>query len=277
MEKLNLLRKLLRIEQWYKNLLIFAPLLFATNAQPWYLLPLGFLGFCAISSVTYIANDWLDRDKDRLHPTKKNRPLASGKVTGTEALIVVALLAFVVLLVISRLGTFYAVLVGLYFLFTSTYSLGLKNIPILDLLLICANFTLRMMAGLESFPELYQLSYFGFLFALVLMFLTHKRRSDIKLLGSVRAAQHKAVLRYYTPKVCHGLRAFAYALLLFSFYQLFEEGWPVPELALLMVLLVYTSALLTKDPALAIKPHHLLKNKIWDLLLLACFLVSFLE
>lgn len=277
MEKLKLLRKLLRIEQWYKNLLIFAPLLFATNAQPWYLLLAGFFGFCAISSVTYIANDWLDRDKDRLHPTKKNRPLASGKVTGLEALITAALLTLLVLLVISWLGGFYAILVGLYFLFTSAYSLGLKNIPILDLLLICANFTLRMMAGLESFPELYQLSYFGFLFALILMFLTHKRRSDIKLLGSVRAAQHKAVLHYYTPKVCHGLRAFAYALILFSFYQLFEEGWPIHELILLLALLVYTSVLLTKDPALAIKPHYLLKNKTWDLLLLACLLIPFLE
>lgn len=276
MEKLQLLRKLLRIEQWYKNLLIFAPLLFATNAHPWYLLLLGFLGFCAISSVTYITNDWLDRSKDRLHPTKKNRPLASGKVTGGEALIIAALLALLTLFVVSQLGAFYAILVGLYFLFTSAYSLGLKNIPILDILLICANFTLRMMAGLESFPELYQLSYFGFLFALILMFLTHKRRSDIKLLGSVRAAQHKAVLHYYTPKVCHGLRAFAYALLLFSFYQLFEEGWPLPQLALLLALLIYTSVLLTKDPALAIKPHYLLKNKLWDSLFLLCIIAAFI-
>src|SRR3989338_7065130 len=109
------------------------------------------------------------------------------------------------------------------------------------------------------------------------MFLTHKRRSDIKLLGSARAAQHKAVLHYYTPKVCHALRALAYALLALSFYQLFEEGWPLIELALLMVLLAYTSMLFTKDPSLAIKPHYLVKNKIWDLLLLACLVAPFVE
>lgn len=276
MEKLKLLRKLLRIEQWYKNLLIFAPLFFATNAQPWYLLLLGLLGFCAISSVTYIANDWIDRDKDRLHPTKKTRPLANGKITGTEALITAALLATLVLFVISRLGSFYAVLVSLYFLFTSAYSLGLKNVPILDLLLICANFTLRMMAGLESFPEFYQLPYFGFLFALILIFLTHKRRADIVLLGLTRARQHKPVLHFYTQKVCYGLRIFGYFLLTISFYQLYEEGWPLLPLTLMIVLLTYTSALFIKNATLVIKPHYLMRNGAWVVLALMAAGSSFI-
>ncbi len=277
MEKLQLIRKLLRVEQWYKNLLIFAPLLFAHNAQPWPLLILGFFGFCAISSITYICNDWLDRDKDRLHPTKKNRPLASGKVTGTQALLAAAALALVVLLAMSQLGGFYAALVGIYATLTTAYSFGLKNIPILDLLLICANFTLRMMAGLDSLPSFYELSYFGFLFALILIFLTHKRRADIKILGAARAAQHKPVLHYYTQKLCYSLRSAAYLLLLFSFYQLYEEGWPLPSLALFMALLIYTSTLFFKDPALVIKPHHLVKNKIWDFLCFLTVLIPFLD
>lgn len=277
MKNFQLVRKLIRAEQWYKNLIIFIPLLFATNAQPWYLLLLGFLGLCAISSITYISNDWIDRERDSLHPTKKNRPLASGKVTGPQAMAVTGVLMLLVIFCITQLGSFYGSLIATYFFLTSAYSLGLKNIPILDILIICANFTLRMMAGLDSPPEPYQLSYFGFLFALTLMLLTHKRRSDIKLLGSARAAQHKAVLHYYTPRVCHGLRTLAYGLLILSFYQLFEEGWPIIELILLMGLLIYTSVLFTKDPALVIKPHYLLKNKIWDLLLLASLVGPFLK
>lgn len=276
MEKLQLLRKLLRVEQWYKNLLIFAPLLFAHNSQPWSLLILGFFGFCAISSITYICNDWLDRAKDRLHPTKKNRPLASGKVSGTQALVVAAVLGLIVIFAMSQLGAFYAALIGVYAALTTGYSFGLKNIPILDLLLICANFSLRMMAGLDSFPTLYELSYFEFLFALILVFLTHKRRADIVLLGTARAAQHKPVLHYYTPQICYYLRGAAYLVLLFSFYQLYEEGWPPAELALLMALLIYTSILFLKKTELVIKPHHLVKNKFWSFLCLLTLLLPFL-
>ena len=277
MEKLQLLRKLLRVEQWYKNLLIFAPLLFAHNAQAWPLLISGFFGFCAVSSITYVCNDWLDRAKDRLHPTKKNRPLASGKITGTQALLVAASLGLIVLLAMSQLGAFYASLIAVYATLTTAYSFGLKNIPILDLLLICANFSLRMMAGLVSFPTLYELSYFGFLFALILLFLTHKRRADSVLLGAARAAQHKPVLHYYTPKVCYFLRGAAYLVLLFSFYQLYEEGWPLTELALLMALLIYTSILFIKNAELVIKPHHLIKAKLWDLLVALTLLVPLLS
>lgn len=277
MEKLALLRRLLRMEQWYKNLLIFAPLLFAHNAQPWPLLLLGFLGFCSISSITYLCNDWLDRDKDRLHPTKKNRPLASGKISGTQALLTAGALALVVLLAISQLGGFYAALVGIYATLTTAYSFGLKNIPILDLLLICANFTLRMMAGLDGLPTFYELSYFGFLFALILIFLTHKRRADIKILGAARATQHKPVLHYYSQKVCYFLRSAAYLLLLFSFYQLYEEGWPLSSLVIFLALLIYTSTLFVNDPELVIKPHHLLKQISWVSLLLLNVIIFILS
>ena len=276
-ETLNLYRKLLRVEQWYKNVLIFIPLLFAHNALTATQLLLGFFGFCFISSITYITNDWLDREKDRLHPTKKNRPLASGKISGRQALIVAFILAAIVVLCMSILGTFYAAILGTYFILTTAYSFGLKNLPILDVLLICANFTLRMMAGLSAFPSTYQWAYFTLVFGLILMFLTHKRRSDIKLLGVARAAQHKPVLQYYTPPVCYALRFFAYVLLLFTFYQLFEEGWPLPGLAMMLLLLIYTSYLLIKEPQLALKPHYLLKKKSWDFALTLCILSFFLE
>ncbi len=266
-ETLTLYRRLLRMEQWYKNILIFAPLLFAHNALTATQLLVGFLGFCSISSITYITNDWLDRDKDRLHPTKKNRPLASGKISGKQALVVAFILAAIIALCMSMLGTFYAAILGTYFILTTSYSLGLKNLPILDVLLICANFTLRMMAGLSSFPSSYQWAYFALLFGLILMFLTHKRRSDIKLLGVVRASQHKPVLKYYTPPVCYSLRGFSYVLLLFAAYQLFEEGWPLLGLTAMLLLLIYTSYLLIKEPQLALKPHYLLRNAMWDFFL----------
>ena len=274
MEKLKLLRRLLRMEQWYKNLIVFAPLLFAPNALtfPWALLASA--GFCSISAITYIANDWLDREKDRLHPTKKNRPLASGKVSGLEALLTAAVLLVVTLVCLYLLGGFYATVISTYFVLTTLYSFGLKNIPILDLLLIITNFLLRMMAGFSIFPELHQLVYFAALFGLILIFLTHKRRSDIKILGA-RAAEHKPVLRFYSQPVLYGLRGLAYVFLVFTAEQLFLKGWSLIELGALLGLIFYTSFLFTRYPELTIKPHALVKDKRWGFaaILCACLLL----
>src|SRR3989338_1426350 len=113
--------QLIRIEQWAKNGLIFLPLLFSApeDVYAWPLLVLGFFGFCSISSVTYIINDWVDRAADRLHPTKKNRPLASGRLTGRTALGVAVFLFLMAGLVAWRLGLFYGSLIGFYFLMTN--------------------------------------------------------------------------------------------------------------------------------------------------------------
>lgn len=268
---MNHYRKLLRIEQWYKNLLIFSPYLFASEALPSFpILVLAFFGLCSISSLTYIVNDWRDRNKDRLHPVKKNRPLASGKVSGEMALALGLLLGVFTLFTLTRVGGLYPFAILAYALLTTAYSFGLKNIPFIDILIIGINFTLRAVAGLTILPHAYDLPYFTFLFALILLFLTHKRRSDIKLLGTEKAIAHKPVLAFYTRKVCYSIRVLAYLLILASFYNLFQEGWsPYPLLAI-FALLFYTSTLFVKKPELVISPHYLLKDKLWDFLLLLC-------
>lgn len=273
MKFLNNFRKLLRIEQWYKNLIIFLPLFFTTTSYTPIQYIIGFFGFCFVSSITYIINDWVDRKKDALHPTKKFRPLASGAILPKTATIITIILALLVTLSAIYLGTFFGIIVGTYFVVTNAYSFGLKNIPLLDILIIAGNFVLRMMAGLSQFPTIDLLPYFGLLFGIITIFLTHKRRSDIKLLGE-KATKHKPVLKFYNRRNSYIFRQIGYIVMLLAFYKL----WTLNilnelQIAATLMLLLVTSVLFSHDPHLTIKPHYLLKKPLWIATLMANLII----
>ncbi|MBN2087301.1 UbiA family prenyltransferase [Candidatus Peregrinibacteria bacterium] len=264
MQNLKTISRLLRGDQWFKNLVIFAPLLFASNQNiyPIDKLIIGFLGFCSVSSITYIINDWLDRKKDRLHPIKKNRPLASGKITGRQAIIVVIILALMATSVSLLLGLYYGLIVSTYFIFTNLYSLGLKNIPLVDILMVSGNFILRMASGLNSIPNINTLPYFGILFGLLIVFLTHKRRSDIKLLGE-KAIAHKPVLKFYTIRNNYFFRGIGYLIAIVSFYKFYESGFSIYKSIGLFFMLAVTSIIFSDNPEYTSKPQWLFRSKLW--------------
>jgi decaprenyl-phosphate phosphoribosyltransferase len=274
MESLNNLRKLLRVEQWYKNLVIFLPMIFMGGSYSVEQVLLGFLGFCCVSSMTYMINDWVDRKEDLLHPTKKFRPLACGTISGKGALLVSLILAIVVGMAVWFLGIFYGAVVGIYFVATNLYSFGLKNIPLLDVLLIAFNFVLRMGAGMKEMPSYDALPYFALLFGLIVIFLTYKRRADIKLLGE-KAVKHKKVLRFYTKRNAYFLRVLGYLILGWSFYELWGAGMEWEKIASLITLLFYTSLLLSRQAGLVIKPHYLFREWVWVVVLIVTTVILF--
>ncbi|MDP4008128.1 MAG: UbiA prenyltransferase family protein [Candidatus Peregrinibacteria bacterium] len=255
--------RLLRIGQWYKNLLIFIPLLFAMPGEVHTLpsLIIGFICFCAVSSITYMINDWVDREADRLHPTKKNRPLASGEISGKTAIIIGIILSLIVISGSFYLGSFYAYIVATYFIMTNAYSLGLKNIPVLDLIIIAGNFMLRTLAGMTIFTDTHSLPYFVGIFSVIIIFLTHKRRSDIKLLGG-EAAAHKPVLKFYTERNSYLIRLLGYLGIFYAAYILYTDGTSLQKLIPILALVIFISTLLSKKPHLAINPHHIFKKRI---------------
>jgi 4-hydroxybenzoate polyprenyltransferase len=259
---LKTLSKLIRLEQWYKNVIIFAPLLFSPDTYPPELMVLGFLGFSCVSSVTYIFNDWMDREKDRLHPIKKERPLASGKISGKQAVLVAALLLLAVLGIVYMLGIFYGSILLTYFVITNLYSLGLKNIPLLDIVIIGGNFAMRMMAGLQHFPDMSTLPYFGLLLGAIVIFLTHKRSNDIKLLGD-KALKHKPVLRYYTRRNNYFYRAVGYAVVILSFFVMWRSGLSYVKIVGLFIQLMATSFIFSDNPEYTSKPQWLFRSKLW--------------
>jgi decaprenyl-phosphate phosphoribosyltransferase len=150
----NLIR-LLRPKHYLKNLLIFLPLIFSGNLfnQPYLVKAvLSFLVFSMVASAVYIINDLRDREYDAKHPSKKNRPIASGAVSVPAAIAVLA-----VLLVSAALLQYYVnpsvapvALLATYLLINVLYSFGLKNIPIVDVTILSVGFVIRVLYGGSS-------------------------------------------------------------------------------------------------------------------------------
>ena len=145
--------KLIRVKHWVKNLLIFIPLICSGFIIKSNIITCiaGFFSFCFASSFVYVINDIKDIEKDKLHPTKKNRPLASGKIKKSIAIYIAMLL--IILSIISNIiinnsifNTSIYILIS-YIIINILYSFGLKNIAILDIALLASGFVLRVYYG----------------------------------------------------------------------------------------------------------------------------------
>ena len=150
MDKFKSIIQLVRVQHWVKNLLVFIPIFFAGNAganlSMAYVLH-AFIAFCLMSSAVYIFNDYIDIEADRLHPKKKNRPLASGRITKRFSSILAVSLFLIALLFASTVNKETLLIILLYSLINFGYTLYLKQIALLDISLIAIGFLLRIFAG----------------------------------------------------------------------------------------------------------------------------------
>lgn len=141
---------LLRAHHWPKNLFVFIPAFFAGILAEWHMLlhvSQGVICFSLISSVVYIINDYKDREKDKLHPLKRNRPLASGKVSTGAAFGLVVLLLIAGLPWGFYLNMYFGLCLVVYLIINILYSMGLKNISLLDTLIVSSGFLIRTLSG----------------------------------------------------------------------------------------------------------------------------------
>lgn len=265
---------LLRVHQWYKNLLVFSPLLFfPTESFGLRHFLLAFFGFSLVSSITYIVNDWVDREKDRVHPKKKNRPLASGAVSSKQALFTILLLLITEGAIMWSLGLGYAIVVLIYFIFTNLYSFYLKHVPVLDISLISFNFVLRSIAGISSFALLSSFwPFMSCLFGVIFSFTTLKRRADQKLLGA-NAVAHKPVLKFYTKKIAYALRTVGYLLFILGLYGSMPLGFSAADVSVVLIFVTFSMYLLSRDPNTVISPHRLFLLWYWDVVLISSILL----
>lgn len=222
MKKLKNILKLMRIKHYLKNGLIFLPLIF--NSQLFEIKPLlmtfyGFISFCLISSAVYVINDIKDVEKDRMHKIKKNRPIASGAISIKEAI-----LLFIVLTISSLCINIFIIkefssilLISLYLILNIMYSLGLKNIPIIDVVILVSGFVIRVIYG-ASITSI-EISKWLYLTVMSGSFFMGfgKRRNEIIKQGN----DSRAVLKYYTKDY---LDKFMYACLVLTlmFYSLWS-------------------------------------------------------
>ncbi len=139
-----------RPRQWTKNLAVYAPLLFAKavfHGDAALRATLAVAAFCLVASGVYVVNDWVDREKDRLHPEKSRRPIAAGHLGGVGATALVVLSWLSGGLLALYVGRSFAAVAGLYLGLQMLYSFGLKRFVILDVMAIASGFVLRVYGG----------------------------------------------------------------------------------------------------------------------------------
>ncbi|MBO9731178.1 MAG: decaprenyl-phosphate phosphoribosyltransferase [Chitinophaga sp.] len=191
--------KLLRPKHWVKNAFLFIPLFFAGeifNAGKILHLLIAFAAFCLIASSIYILNDYQDIEADRQHPVKCKRPLASGAISKTSAL-----LLFVVCVVAGgAIAWFMSVkfmfVLGIYFVLNLLYCFGLKHISILDILILSIGFVLRVKSGGIAADVAISEWLMIMIFLLALFMAIAKRRDDILIKQELGKEMRKAASGY---------------------------------------------------------------------------------
>lgn len=214
----------MRPKQWTKNLLLYAGIIFSLQAFNIELLTdvsLGFVIFCALSGSVYFLNDIVDRDKDRLHPKKKERPIAAGDISLTAAWV-----SFYSILTMTLTGAFFLnrsffFICLIYFFLNIGYSFYLKRLVIIDVMIVAAGFVLRAMAGtviinVHISPWLLICTLF---LALFLSFC--KRRNEL-LTMQAGTGNFREVLEQYTEELLDQMIAVATAssVMAYSLYTI---------------------------------------------------------
>jgi len=193
--------RLARPEQWIKNVLVLFPVVFSlriADANAWRRALVAAAAFCLATSGVYVLNDIIDRDRDRLHPRKKGRPIASGQVGVSTAAVESAVLILASMLLAAAVGLPVVVVVLGYVVLQTLYSLHLKSRMILDVMCIALGFVLRALAGgvaigVEISPWLFVCT-----FTLCLFLGFCKRRSEVATFGDTSAAgAHRQTLPGY--------------------------------------------------------------------------------
>ncbi|MHC4132443.1 MAG: decaprenyl-phosphate phosphoribosyltransferase [Planctomycetota bacterium] len=205
MELIYQIVRIARPEHWIKNLVVFAPIVFSKRVfdiHAWFGAGAAALACCFASSFSYIFNDIRDVEADRLHPLKKNRPLASGQISvkssGISALVIL-LLGFISAYSVSLL--LFSIIV-VFVALQISYSLLLKHISLLDVMVIALGFVLRAGAGVVAIRGEISPWLFICIFTICLFMGFCKRYNEVVTLGdNLDATNHRPILIEYTPEL----------------------------------------------------------------------------
>lgn len=218
--------KLLRPRQWIKNFALFAAIVFGGhlfNPLVFNQVILGFIAFCLLSSSTYVINDILDMRKDKLHPFKRTRPIASGKISIKEAIIIFVVTISTALFLAKEINNVFFFIACVYIVLQMSYSLVFKGIVIFDILLIATGYILRVLAG-EAISG-YHISVWLLLttVSLSLFLAVGKRRSELTLLKNytgVKVEEIRESLSHYSENLIDAFTVM-FATSTFIFYSFF--------------------------------------------------------
>ena len=230
----------MRPRQWTKNVFVFVPLFFdrkLTDPESVMRTLAAFVLFCLMSSAVYMMNDLADIENDRQHPKKKYRPLPAGELSPAVATVTASVFALVSLVAGYYLTPSLALVLLVYLLLQIAYSLWLKNIVLVDVLVVSSGFILRIAAGVavidvERFsPWLYVFS--GFL---ALFLVLGKRRHELVLLGD-EGASHRSILSEYNIDLIDRMLGIVTtgAVVAYSLYTFLAAGLPANHAMMLTI------------------------------------------
>jgi len=205
--KLISILRLLRVKQYYKNLLIFIAAFFGEmllNTSLWFILVLGFILACCTSSINYIVNDLLDIKKDKLHPEKsKERPLASGGLSKGFAFFLLFILIFSVILCLIFIipNLFFGLTLLSILIVGQLYNFILKKYAFVDIISLSILYIIRAIAGCFLIEVFISPWLFLAIFLVALFLVICKRNADLILMGEEDASKHKNVYDQYSIKL----------------------------------------------------------------------------
>ena len=193
--------KLVRVPQWVKNFFVFVPLLFSQHLfdkNYFYTTLFAFAVFCLSSSLIYLINDIIDIEADKAHPTKMNRPLASGAISSQNALVVAIILVAAIVSLLPQFNEEFHYFVIAFVLLNILYSFWFKHIVILDVFSIAMGFSIRVLAGavVISVPISSWLILTTMFISLFLGVM--KRHSELILVAESENAPSRKVLSQYS-------------------------------------------------------------------------------
>lgn len=257
MDKLKLVLKATRVTQWIKNIVLFAPIVFSGLLfLPGYFTTVVWATFlfCLLSSAIYLFNDIIDAPRDRQHPFKKKRPIASGELPMPVAVFMFIMLLLVSLWLGAVTSTFFFLTQLGYFALNLLYSLWWKAIPIVDVFVIAAGFVLRVYAGSFVVNAHMDVWFLLTVISASLFLAVGKRRSEMTLMAG-SASHSRGSLVHYTPSLLDAYTSMfanttwlTYALFTFLHPPFQAEGKVLKLLALLPRTLVAEKWLMATVP-----------------------------
>ena len=230
----------MRPKQWIKNLIVFTALVFDQqlfNPEPLLRTLVGFVLLCLAASAVYLINDLADLEQDRLHPVKRNRPLASGKLLPSIARTAAMIFGLLALGLGFTLSLGFGLIMATYIGMNLLYSFYLKHIPIIDVLVLASGFVLRVGAGVVLIVVKRFSPWMYVCVTLLALFIgLGKRRAEMVLLSD-HANSHRRVLDGYTlPFIDHLLSIVSStAIVAYSLYTFSAENLPGNHLMMLTI------------------------------------------
>ncbi|MGZ4068394.1 MAG: decaprenyl-phosphate phosphoribosyltransferase [Bacteroidia bacterium] len=213
--------QLLRPKDWAKNLFLFIPIFFAGELRNWTIYPnliLGFFAFCFIASSIYIINDFRDIEDDKKHPIKSKRPLSAGTVSKTTAIILCTFLIMAGFIIAFYIKEKFLFVLSIYFIINLAYSFGLKNIPILDIVIIAIGFVLRIKGG-AVIAHIGVSEWLNIMIFLLSLFMAIGKRRDDVLLTLASGADIRKSVKGYNLELLNVILAVVCAVIIVAYFM----------------------------------------------------------